>query len=65
MKKETKVRSYSNRGDSSLAKFISSNGQVYGTLTLDTRRQLDDGCYPVAVRVAFDGKSKYLRIGKT
>ena len=64
-KKETKVRSYSNRGDSSLAKFISSNGQVYGTLTLDTRRLLEDGRYPVAVRVAFDGKSKYLRIGKT
>lgn len=64
-KKETKVRSYSNRGDSSLAKFISSNGQVYGTLTLDTRRQLEDGRYLVAVRVAFDGKSKYLRIGKT
>lgn len=61
----TKPRSYSNRGDSSLAKFISSNGQVYGTLTLDTKRVLEDGCYPVAVRVAYDGKSKYLRIGKT
>lgn len=56
-------RKYSGRGDNSLDKFNSSNGQVYGTLTLDTRRVLDGGIYPVAVRVAFDGKSVYLRIG--
>lgn len=30
-------RKYSSRGDNSLDKFISSNGQIYGTLTLDTR----------------------------
>lgn len=56
-------RQYASRGDSSLDKFNSSNGQVYGTLTLDTRRELDDGTYPVAVRVAYDGKSVYLRVG--
>lgn len=56
-------RQYANRGDSSLDKFNSSNGQVYGTLTLDTRRMLDDGTYPVAVRVAYEGKSIYLRVG--
>lgn len=32
---------------------------------MDTRRLLEDGRYPVTVRVAFGGKSKYLRIGKT
>lgn len=57
-------RQYTNRGDTSLDKFNSSNGQVYGTLTLDTRRKLDSGLYPAAVRVAYDGKNIYLRIGK-
>lgn len=56
-------RQYTSRGDSSLDKFISSNGLVYGTLTIDTRRTLEDGTYPVSVRVAYDGKSVYLRIG--
>lgn len=56
-------RTYSGRGDNSLDKFNSSNGQIYGTLTLDTRRSLDGGLYPVAVRVAYDGKNVYLRVG--
>ena len=60
----SKFRKYGNRGDTSLAKFISSNGQTYGTLTLDTRRASNDGKYPVAIRVANDGKVVYLRIGK-
>lgn len=59
-----KGRLYGNRGDSSLEKFNSSNGQVYGTLTIDTRRQIDGDLYPVAVRVAYDQKNVYLRIGK-
>ena len=52
-------RKYSSRGDNSLDKFISSNGQIYGTLTLDTRRELSDGLFPVAIRVAFNGKNLY------
>ena len=39
-------RKYASRGDNSLDKFISSNGQIYGTLTLDTRRELSDNLYP-------------------
>lgn len=63
---ETAARKYSNRGSSSLAKFTSSNGSAYGTLALDTRRATDDETQslPVAVRVAYNGKSIYLRIGK-
>ncbi|MBQ9677500.1 MAG: site-specific integrase [Prevotella sp.] len=66
--KEEKLgtRKYSSRGISSLAKFTSTNGSVYGTLALDTRRGSDDDMQelPVAVRVAYNGKSVYLRIGK-
>lgn len=58
------ARKRSDRGDTSLAKFNSNNGQVYGTLTLDTRRKTEDNTYSVAIRVAYDGKAKYLRIGK-
>ena len=60
------TRKYSCRGISSLAKFTSANGNVYGTLALDTRRATDDDTQelPVAVRVAYDGKTVYLRIGK-
>ena len=60
------TRKYSSRGISSLAKFTSANGNVYGTLALDTRRATDDDTQelPVAVRVAYDGKAVYLRIGK-
>jgi len=65
---ETKsaIRKYSVRGNSSLAKFTSINGTVYGTLALDTRRTINDSSQelPVAVRVAHNGKSVYLRIGK-
>ena len=60
------TRKYSHRGVSSLAKFISANGNVYGTLALDTRRGTDDAAQelPVAIRVAHNGKTIYLRIGK-
>ena len=60
------TRKYSARGTSSLAKFTSANGSVYGTLALDTRRATDGDSQelPVAVRVAHNGKSIYLRIGK-
>ena len=60
------ARKYSSRGVSSLAKFTSANGNVYGTLALDTRRATDDATQelPVAVRVAHNGKTIYLRIGK-
>lgn len=60
------ARKYSSRGISSLAKFNSANGNVYGTLALDTRRSTDDATQelPVAVRVAHNGKTVYLRIGK-
>ena len=63
---KTGARKYSVRGVSSLAKFTSANGNVYGTLALDTRRANDDATQelPVAVRVAYDGKTVYLRIGK-
>ena len=63
---KTGARKYSVRGVSSLAKFTSVNGNVYGTLALDTRRANDDATQelPVAVRVAYDGKTVYLRIGK-
>ena len=46
------TRKYSCRGISSLAKFTSANGNVYGTLALDTRRATDDDTQelPVAVR---------------
>jgi hypothetical protein len=57
-------RSYSTRGDSSLAKFYSSNGQIFGTLTLDTRHHQSDSTYPVAIRVACEGKAIYLFVGK-
>ncbi len=60
------TRKYSHRGVSSLAKFISANGNVYGTLALDTRRGTDDAAQelPVAIRVAHKGRTIYLRIGK-
>ena len=60
------TRKYSARGTSSLAKFTSANGSVYGTLALDTRRAVDGDSkeLPVAIRVAHNGKSVYLRIGK-
>ena len=50
---KTGARKYSVRGVSSLAKFTSVNGNVYGTLALDTRRANDDATQelPVAVRV--------------
>ena len=58
---------YRKRGETSLAKFVSSNGKVTGTLMLDPRRM--DGDYsqtsPVAIRIAYAGKKVFLRIGKS
>ena len=58
---------YRKRGETSLAKFVSFNGKVTGTLMLDPRRM--DGDYsqmaPVAIRIAYAGKKVFLRIGKS
>ena len=58
---------YRKRGETSLAKLVSSNGKVTGTLMLDPRRM--DGDYsqtsPVAIRIAYAGKKVFLRIGKS
>ncbi len=63
--KEEKTRTYCKRGDSSFAKFFSSNGQVYGTLTLDNRhKQNRKGKYHAVIRVAYAKKHCYLFIGK-
>ncbi|MCD8289819.1 MAG: site-specific integrase [Prevotella sp.] len=64
-RQEPSTRTYSKRGDSSFAKFYSSNGQVYGTLTLDKRHApLADGKYHAVVRVAYAKRHCYLFIGK-
>jgi hypothetical protein len=44
------------KGENCLSKFVSSNGLVYGSLTIDIRRILEGEVYPAAVRIAFDGK---------
>lgn len=60
------ARKYGKRGETSLSKFTSSNNRVFGTLTIDTRRSnYDYGVdLPVAARIAYGGKTIYLRIGK-
>ncbi len=64
-RQESSTRTYSKRGDSSFAKFYSSNGQVYGTLTLDKRHDPHaDGKYHAVVRVAYAKRHCYLFIGK-
>jgi len=50
------TRKYSSRGISSLAKFTSANGNVYGTLALDTRRATDDDTQeqPAVIKMCAD-----------
>ena len=60
-----KVKSTS-RGEKCLAKFTASNGNVYGSLTLDIRKAGDySQPLPVAVRVCHAGQKVFLRLGKT
>lgn len=55
----------SNRGEKCLETFTSSNGCVYGSLTLDIRKAGDySQPLPVAVRVAHDGKKIFLKLGE-
>lgn len=55
-----------NRGDKCLAKFVSSNGSVFGSLTLDIRKAGDySQPLPVAIRICFEGKKIFLRLGKS
>ena len=61
----TSNTSNSARGEKCLAKFTSSNGNVYGSLTLDIRKA---GNYsqplPVAIRICHDSKKVFLRLGE-
>ena len=54
------------RGDKCLAKFTSSNGSVFGSLTLDIRKAAEDYSQelPVAVRVSYDSQKVFLRLGR-
>lgn len=55
----------SGRGEKCLAKFTSSNGCVYGSLILDIRKAGDyTQPLPVAVRIAYEGKKAFLRLGE-
>lgn len=55
----------SNRGEKCMAKFTSSNGSVYGSLTLDIRKAGDySQPLPVVVRIAHEGKKGFLRLGE-
>lgn len=55
----------SNRGEKCLAKFTSSNGNVYGSLTLDIRKAGDySQPLPVAIRICHDGKKVFLKLGE-
>jgi site-specific recombinase, phage integrase family len=53
------------RGDKCLVKFTSSNGSVFGSLTLDIRKAAEDYSQelPVAVRVSYDSQKVFLRLG--
>ena len=53
------------RGDKCLAKFTSSNGSVFGSITLDIRKAGDySQPLPVAIRICHDGKKVFLRLGE-
>ena len=53
------------RGDKCLVKFMSSNGSVYGSLTLYIRKAGDySQPIPVAVRVCHGGQKVFLRLGR-
>lgn len=60
-------KQYRDRGETTFSKFVSSNGSVTGTLMLDPRRANGDEEQelPVAIRIQYNGKKVYLRIGKT
>ena len=48
-----------------MAKFTSSNGSVFGSLILDIRKAGDySQPLPVAVRIAYEGKKAFLRLGE-
>ncbi len=48
-----------------LAKFVSSNGSVFGSLTLDIRKAGDySQPLPVVVRIAHEGKKAFFWLGK-
>lgn len=53
------------RGEKCLAKFTSSNGSVYGSITVDIRKAGDySKPLPVAIRICHDGKKAFLRLGE-
>ncbi len=53
------------RGEKCLAKFTSSNGSVFGSLTLDIRKAGDySKPLPVAIRICHDGKKAFLKLGE-
>jgi len=53
------------RGEKCLAKFTSSNGSVFGSLILDIRKAGDySQPLPVAIRIAYEGKKAFLRLGE-
>lgn len=57
--------SKSSRGEKCLAKFTSSNGNVFGSLTIDIRKAGDySHPLPVVVRIAHEGKKIFLRLGE-
>lgn len=59
------AKPHSNRGDKCLAKFISSNGSVFGSLTLDIRKAGDySQPLPVTIRISYEGKKTFLRVGE-
>ena len=54
-------RQYRDRGETTLAKFVSSNGSITGTLMIDPRRASGDELevLPIAIRVQYNGKKIY------
>ena len=61
----SKTTQKGNRGEKCLAKFTSSNGSVFGSLILDIRKAGDySQPLPVAVRIAYEGKKAFLRLGE-
>ena len=55
----------SGRGEKCLSKFTSSNGSVFGSLTLDIRKAGDySKPLPVAIRICHDGKKAFLKLGE-
>lgn len=64
-KLDSNATSKGSRGEKCLAKFTSSNGSVFGSLILDIRKAGDySQPLPVAVRIAYEGKKVFLRLGE-